>query len=45
MAPDLQGLWRQLGIVMDGGTLRLNDTAPLAAVRRAIMRAPGTPAS
>jgi|HubBroStandDraft_1064217.scaffolds.fasta_scaffold02718_10 hypothetical protein len=45
MAPDLQGLWRQLGIVTDGGPLRLNDTAPLAAVRRAIMRAPGTPAS
>jgi hypothetical protein len=30
---DLEGLWRQLGVEGD----RLNDTAPLAAVRRAIL--------
>jgi len=39
MTPDLQGLWRQLGIVSADGTLRLEDSAPLAAVRRAIMTA------
>ena len=37
MTPDLQGLWRQLGIVSDDETLRLDEAAPLAAVRRAIM--------
>lgn len=37
MTPDLPGLWRQLGIVSDGETLRLDESAPLAAVRRAIM--------
>jgi hypothetical protein len=37
MTPDLQSLWQQLGIVSAGETLRLEDTAPLAAVRRAIM--------
>lgn len=39
MTPDLQGLWRQLGVVSTDGTLRLEDTAPLAAVRHAIMTA------
>jgi hypothetical protein len=37
MAPDLKALWRELGVTDDGG-IRLDDTAPLAAVRRAIMR-------
>jgi hypothetical protein len=40
VAPDLMTLWRQLGVVSDGATVRLDDHAPLAAVRRAIMRAP-----
>jgi hypothetical protein len=39
VAPDLPGLWRQLGIVSEDGTLRLDDSAPLAAVRHAIMTA------
>jgi hypothetical protein len=39
-APDLVALWRQLGISPDGETVRLDEQAPLAAVRRAIMRAP-----
>ena len=39
MAPDLMALWRQLGIETDGDTVRLDEHAPLADVRRAIMRA------
>ena len=35
-APDLPALWRSLGIEGDGTAIRLNDQAPLAAVRRAI---------
>jgi hypothetical protein len=35
-APDLPALWRSLGIEGDGTTIRINDQAPLAAVRRAI---------
>ena len=40
MSPDLMQLWRQLGVVPDGAAVRLDDHAPLAGVRRAIMRAP-----
>jgi len=40
VAPDLQRLWQQLGVVAAGATVRLDDHAPLAGVRRAIMRAP-----
>jgi hypothetical protein len=40
VAPDLMALWRQLGIEPDGDSVRLNEHAPLADVRRAIMRAP-----
>jgi hypothetical protein len=36
MAPDLKALWRELGVTDDGG-IRLDDKAPLAPVRRAIM--------
>jgi len=39
VAPDLMALWRQLGVEPEGDTVRLNDQAPLADVRRAIMRA------
>jgi hypothetical protein len=38
-APDLIALWRQLGVEPDGDGVRFNEQAPLAAVRRAIMRA------
>jgi len=38
-APDLRELWRQLGVDGDGTAVQLDDQAPLAAVRRAIMRA------
>lgn len=33
---DLASLWKELGIVAEGRTVRLVDNAPLAAVRRAI---------
>jgi len=38
VSPDLMGLWQQLGVEPEGSTVRLNDAAPLAAIRRAIMR-------
>ena len=34
---DLPALWKQLGVESAGGTVRLHDDAPLAAVRRAIV--------
>jgi hypothetical protein len=40
VAPDLMTLWRELGVLPDGDSVRLVDDAPLAAVRHAIMRAP-----
>jgi hypothetical protein len=36
-APDLVGLWRELGVEADGDSVRLTDTAPLADIRHAIM--------
>jgi hypothetical protein len=33
---DLDALWRELGVEIDGPRARLDDGAPLAAVRRAI---------
>lgn len=36
---DLEEMWRELGIVRTGGTLRSDDSAPLAAIRRAITTA------
>lgn len=41
VAPDLQELWTELGVVADGGSVKLNDDAPLAAVRLAIMKPRG----
>jgi hypothetical protein len=41
-APDLVALWRDLGVVADGDTVRLTEAAPLAAVRHAIMTKPRT---
>jgi len=40
VTPDLMRLWQQLGIEPEGSSVRLADSAPLADVRRAIMRAP-----
>ena len=40
VTPDLMALWRELGIEPEGSTVRLSDSAPLAAVRRAIMHTP-----
>jgi len=39
VSPDLAQLWSQLGVERDGDSVRLDDSAPLAAIRRAIMRA------
>jgi hypothetical protein len=39
-APDLMALWRGLGVEPAGDSVRLDDQAPLASVRRAIMRPP-----
>lgn len=36
VAVDLPALWRALGVVESGSTVRFEDSAPLAAVRRAI---------
>jgi hypothetical protein len=40
VAPDLMALWRQLGVEPEGAAVRLDDRAPLAGARRAIMRTP-----
>jgi predicted metalloprotease with PDZ domain len=37
VAPDLDALWASLGVVRQGSTVRLDDDAPQAAIRRAIM--------
>jgi hypothetical protein len=39
VAPDLMTLWRELGVLPQGDSVVLNDSAPLAEVRHAIMRA------
>jgi len=46
VTPDLQDLWAKLGVVSDGGSVKLHDDAPLAAIRLAIMKphAAATPA-
>lgn len=35
---DLEAIWRDLGVAWDGTTLTLDDTAPLAWVRRSMIR-------
>jgi len=35
--PDLAGLWRDLGVEPDGNSVRFNEAAPLAPIRRAIL--------
>ncbi len=37
VTPDLKALWASLGVVLTGATVRLDDTAPRAAIRRLIM--------
>ena len=37
---DLPDLWRRLGVVVKGETVRFDDAAPLAAIRHAITAAP-----
>ena len=39
-APDLEALWRELGISVGEGKLTFDDGAPLAPIRRAITAAP-----
>jgi hypothetical protein len=36
VTPDLSALWKQLGVISSGNTVRFDDSAPLAAVRKAI---------
>jgi hypothetical protein len=36
VTPDLAALWRDLGLKMQGETIEFDDTAPLAAIRKAI---------
>jgi len=40
VTPDLVGLWRELGVLPAGNSVKLVDDAPLAPVRRAIMKGP-----
>jgi hypothetical protein len=37
VTPDLKDLWVKLGVLSDGGTVTLDDGAPLAGIRRSIM--------
>ncbi len=39
--PDMAELWRQLGVIDEGGTVRLDDAADCAGARRAILAAGG----
>jgi hypothetical protein len=39
MAPDLEALWRDLGVKSQGGSVEFDDTAPLAAIRASITEA------
>jgi hypothetical protein len=37
---DLEGIWKKLGVIRDGNTVRFDDHAPEAAIRIAITRTP-----
>lgn len=39
-APDLDALWRELGVSVQGGRVVFDDSAPLASIRRAITAPP-----
>jgi hypothetical protein len=41
-APDLDALWRELGLVVRGGRVTFNDSAPFASIRQAITAKPAT---
>ena len=41
VTPDLAALWRDLGLRPRGEALEFDDTAPLAAIRKAITARPG----
>jgi len=43
VAPDLDALWRELGVDKASGRVRLIDTTPLAPIRRAITEMPARP--
>ena len=38
--PDLDVLWRELGVKFTDGRVEVDDTAPLAAIRASITKAP-----
>jgi len=40
VTPDLDGLWRDLGLKVHEGGLDFDDTAPLASIRKAITEPP-----
>jgi hypothetical protein len=40
VTPDLDALWRDLGLRLRDGSIEFDDTAPLAAIRMAITKAP-----
>jgi hypothetical protein len=40
-APDLDALWRELGVVVRHGRVTFDDRAPLAPIRQAITAKPG----
>ena len=40
-APDLDALWRDLGVSVKDGRAAFDDEAPLAPIRRAITAPPG----
>jgi predicted metalloprotease with PDZ domain len=40
VTPDLDGLWRDLGLKVRDGGLDFDDTAPLASIRKAITAPP-----
>jgi hypothetical protein len=40
-APDLDALWRELGVSVKEGRVVFDDSAPLASIRRAITAPPG----
>ena len=41
VSPDLDQLWKELGVERQGETVVFDDSAPLAAIRRAITKSPG----
>ena len=40
VTPDLAALWRDLGVRAQGENLEFDDSAPLAAIRKAITAVP-----